>query len=55
MTDMRRITVSFPEDIEQAIMELRKTDKYSRCSYSELVRMLVRAGLDNDKTNRERG
>ena len=45
MTDMKRITVSFPDDIDQALVELRKQDGFERCSYSEIIRRLVRVGL----------
>ena len=54
MTDMRRITVSFPDDIDQALIELRKQDGFERCSYSEIIRRLVRAGLAAaDRVNQE--
>ena len=45
MTDMKRITVSVPDDIDQALVELRKQDGFERCSYSEIIRRLVRVGL----------
>lgn len=45
MTDMKRITVSFPDDVDKGIYELRKKDEFVRCSYSEIVRRLVIIGL----------
>lgn len=45
MTDMKRISVAFDDDIDRGIFELRKTDEYLKCSYSEIVRRLVRIGL----------
>ena len=45
MTDMKRVTISLPDDIDRKVLELRKDDRFVRCSYSELVRMLLEAGL----------
>lgn len=52
MTDMKRITVSFDDDIDKRILELRKRDDYVKCSYSEIVRKLVRLGLAVENCNR---
>lgn len=46
MTDMKRITISFPDEIDEAILGLRKSDEFARCSYSEIVRKAVRRGLE---------
>lgn len=46
MTDMRRMTISMPDEIDQRIMEMKKEDRYARYSYSEIVRELVRLGLE---------
>lgn len=46
MTDMKRITVSFPDGIDEKICELKKTEEFSRCSYSEIIRRLVLMALD---------
>lgn len=46
MTDMKRITVSFPDDLDVKIIELRKTDEFARCTYSEIIRRLVQRGLE---------
>lgn len=45
MTDMKRVTVAVPEEIDRRILALRKNDDYVRCSYGEIVRRLVTAGL----------
>lgn len=45
MTNKWRINVTMPNDIEQAIVELRKKDEYSRLSYSEIIRQLIVKGL----------
>lgn len=44
-TDMTRRTVSLPEQLEDAIIRLRKTDEFCTCSYSEIVRRLIIEGL----------
>lgn len=53
MTDMRRTTVSFPEELTKRIFALRKDDRFTRCSYSELIRLLTEKGLailDEERT-----
>jgi len=45
MTDMKRITVAVPESIDSKILELRKDDRFVRCSYSEIVRQVMEHGL----------
>lgn len=45
MTTMKRMSISLPDEIEQAIVDLRKTDAFCRCSYSEIIRTLIAAGL----------
>lgn len=47
MTEMKRITIALDDDLDRGIYELRKQDEYTRCSYSEIVRRLVRLGLDS--------
>ena len=54
MTDMTRMTVSFPDDIDARILELRKTERFSRSSYSSLVRYLVELGLKAEERRRTR-
>ena len=41
-----RITVSLTKEQENAIVELRKTDEYARCSFGEIIRRLIDAGLE---------
>ena len=45
MTNMNRTSVSFPPELAERIFALRKDDRFTRCSYSELVRMLTEYGL----------
>lgn len=49
MTDMKRMTISIPAELEQAIVDLRKTDRFCRSSYTEIIREVLSAGLGNIK------
>lgn len=49
MTDMKRTTVSLPDDIVDKLAELKKTDEYKNCSYSEIIRRLIVAGLPSKR------
>lgn len=46
MTNMKRTSVSFPDELYNRIFELRKDDRFTRYSYSDLVRMLAEYGLN---------
>lgn len=48
MTKMSRLTISLPPEIEEKVMELRKTDKFCRCSLSEIIRHLIASGIASD-------
>lgn len=54
MTKMKRISVAFDDDIDKNIFELRKNDDYVKCSYSEIVRRLVRIGLKAEARKKSR-
>lgn len=45
MTNMKRTTVSFPDELTEKIFAMRKDDRFTRCSYSELIRQLAELGL----------
>lgn len=45
MTEMRRMTISLPDELDRRILELRKDDRFSRCSYSEIVRQVLDHGF----------
>lgn len=45
MTKMKRTTVSFPDELAARVFALRKDDRFTRCSYSELIRQLAEKGL----------
>lgn len=48
--NMWRASVIIPKELETAIIALRKTDEFSRCSISEIVRVLITKGLkESDK------
>lgn len=41
-----RMSLTLTKEMEEAIVELRKTDKYCRMSYAEIIRTLIKAGLE---------
>ena len=45
MTDMRRVTITIPDEIDKMVLSLRKDERFARCSYSEIVRQMISAGL----------
>lgn len=45
MTNMHRTTVTFTPELRDSIFALRKDDRFTRYSYSELVRILAELGL----------
>lgn len=44
-TARKRMAIDIPEELDQAVLELRMTREYCRCSYSEIVRTLMREGI----------
>ena len=48
MTDMKRTTVSLPDEIVMQIDRLKATEEYKRCTYSEIIRRLLVRGLEKD-------
>ena len=48
MTEMKRVTSSLPDEIDKKIIELKKQDTFVRCSYSEIVRILISAGINSE-------
>lgn len=45
MTNMPRRSVSLPQEIDDRIVALRKSDKYCRCTLSQITRQLIEIGL----------
>lgn len=52
MTDMKHTSVSLPDDLVSAIQTLQESGKFRGCSYSEIVRRLVRIALSVDADDR---
>jgi Arc/MetJ-type ribon-helix-helix transcriptional regulator len=44
-----RMSLTLPKELEEEIVALRKTDKYCRMSYAEIIRTLIEAGLSEKK------
>ena len=55
MTEMRRGTISLPDDLDKRILKLRKTNRFIRVSYSEIVRQLLLKGLESERKGKEAG
>lgn len=55
MTDMRRVTIAFPDDMDKRILDLRKEDRFIRCSYSEIVRKILEIGFAVLDAERDHG
>lgn len=49
--DVRRMTLSLTPELDRAITELRKTEEFCRCSYAEIIRMLMTRGLERSTSN----
>ena len=49
MTDMKRITVSFTDDIVRELDKLKRTKKYMNAPMSAIIRDLVLKGLEKSK------
>ena len=45
-TENWRMSLTLPKELEDAIVKLRKTDKYCRMSYAEIIRQLIEVGLN---------
>lgn len=45
MTNMKRTTVSLPDELVDRLAELKETEAFRGCTYSELIRRLIKAGL----------
>lgn len=45
MTEMKRVTVAIPDELDQRILDLKKSGS-GRESYSEIVRQILDKGLE---------
>lgn len=50
MTNMKRRTFCIPDDLDKAVLELRKNDEYVECTYGEIIRRLIVIGLQVEKS-----
>ena len=48
MTNMKRVTVSLPDDVDKRLMKLKQTKKFAKSSYSEVIRQVLQRGLEKD-------
>ena len=53
MTEMNRVTISVPDWIDEAIVALRKDDRFVRCSYTEIVRQVIAIGLEAERNAKQ--
>ena len=53
MTEMKRVTIPVPDWLDRAILDMRKDDRFVRCSYAEIVRRILQIGLDAQKASAE--
>lgn len=53
MPEIKRASVSLPAEIEEQVIKLRRRDEFCRCSYSEIVRKLIVAGLQVVEAERD--
>ena len=40
----KRLSISLPAELDRAVLDLRKTEEYCRCSYVEIIRVLMSEG-----------
>lgn len=40
----KRLSINLPQELDRVVLDLRKTEKYCRCSYVEIVRVLMAEG-----------
>lgn len=45
MTDMKRITVSLPDELVAALDAIKANDEFSSMTMSQIIRMLIQRGL----------
>lgn len=40
----KRMSINLTQELDRAVLDLRKTEEYCRCSYVEIIRVLMTAG-----------
>ena len=53
MTSMKRVTISIPDEMDHKILAFRKTERFVRCSYSEIARKLMALGIEAEKAAKD--
>ena len=53
MTSNRRISISLTPALEEKVMAMRKTDEFCRMSISEIIRILIARGLEEENGQME--
>ena len=48
-TDMKRISISLSDAIDEKVMEMKRTEEYCRSSYAEIIRILIERGIAAEK------
>lgn len=46
MAENKRMSISISTEMEAALTELRKTDRFCRSSYAEIIREVLSIGMD---------
>lgn len=49
----KRLSVSLPDDLERQIAELRKTERFCRSSYAEIIRTVILIGIKEIKDGKD--
>ena len=50
MTEMKRTTVSLPDEMVARLDKMKQHDEYKNCTYSELIRRMVTSGLEREES-----
>lgn len=48
-----RVSISLTKEQEEAVLKLRQMDEFRRCSFAEIVRMLIDTGLKASELSKE--
>lgn len=40
----KRHSINLPPELDRVVLDLRKTEEYCRCSYAEIIRVLMAEG-----------
>ena len=40
----KRLSINLSPELDRAVIDLRKTEEYCRCSYAEIIRVLMAEG-----------